>query len=87
MGNTQKSVTMFLLLSGILFPSTAKIFETLISIAQLNLNNGWLFMDRMAFDEGASVIKFSVKIETEIRGQEQSLPVEFAIVSDEMWEQ
>jgi hypothetical protein len=57
-----KYVSIILILTSLMIPSFSKVFTDTLLISQFRRSGGWLFMDRMTFDEGASLIQFNIKI-------------------------
>ena len=56
---------LFLLAIVLCFPiTTSKYFSNEMSIGQWRRKKGWVFVDRMSFDEGVGYAKLTLKITT-----------------------
>lgn len=80
-------IKVVLLALAMLVLACPRLYNNQLTITEVRRSKGWLFLDRMAFDQGTVSIVLSLRLESETSPNRESIPLELAIIPDEMWMQ
>jgi len=61
---------------------TSKVFANEMSIGQVRRGRGWIFLDRMSFDEGVGHIKFTISIDTSSQTNREEFPLKLVMIPE-----